>query len=139
MDRTKCTTGPKRWDQISRTLWIGPNGPDQMFWKTFKDFPSSLLIALEDSPEVFIHKKFTNLRTNEDSFLNFSLTQPWNFSLRYSKASPSLFIPFTKFFIRPSLMCKGGRRILLRSIRGLCWTFFSPDCRISFGDQSFLL
>jgi len=43
---------------------------------------------------------------------------------------------FTKFFIKPSLMCRGGSRILCHSANAGCCTFFSPTFRDFLWGQS---
>ena len=57
-----------------------------------------------------------------------------NLFLTYSHRRPVLCIPFMKFFMRPSFMCKGSRYIFSVRTRGGLTTFFSPgisDVRLS--------
>ena len=58
--------------------------------------------------------------------LIFSMHFRWNFWWRKANPLPSLFNAFTKFFMRPSLMWRGGSNILLGSTRGWDRTLFDP-------------
>ena len=58
--------------------------------------------------------------------LSFSMLICGNFSWKKSNLLPSLSIAFTKFFITPNLICKGGSSILFCSLRGWDWTLYKP-------------
>ena len=61
--------------------------------------------------------------------LNFRLFESRDFSVTYLNADPVRSMAFTTFFIRPSLMCRGGSRILYHSVSAGCYTFFYSSFR----------
>ena len=58
--------------------------------------------------------------------LNFSMLFCWNFCWRKANPLPSLSNALTKFFMRPSLIWRGGSNILLSSPRGWDRTLCDP-------------
>ena len=58
--------------------------------------------------------------------LSFSMFIRGNFFWRRANPLSFLSIAFTKFFITPNLICKGGSSILFGSTRGWDWTLCEP-------------
>ena len=48
---------------------------------------------------------------------------------KYLKQSSSLFSDLMNCFIKPSLICRGGRRIFVGSTKGFCGIFFEPGSK----------
>ena len=86
---------------------------------------------------VCLHQ-FPDLGSYKYTFLDFCVTQIWEFIPHIFEPTAGFIHTFTKFFMRPSFMCKGGRKIFSGRTRGGITTFFSPgvsDVRL---DHSFL-
>jgi hypothetical protein len=61
-----------------------------------------------------------------------------NFSLKYSKPLPCLFINLTKFFINANFLCSGGNKIFSLPNSGRFLTHISPGTGFSHVDQAFI-
>ena len=89
--------------------------PQEIPHHQFKILPRSFLIFFKG---VFKLNTTICLRicgpTNTPALI-FSRLNLGNLEIKYLNTAPSRSRTFTKFFIRPSFVCRGGRRILLRS------------------------
>ena len=74
--------------------------------------PKLFLVTLKYVVEHIVSEERADLRTHKNPLLIFAWLSRGNFSARYLNADPVRSMAFTKFFIRPSLMCRGGSRIL---------------------------
>ena len=69
--------------------------------------------------------------------LSLAAIRPGNTVDKCWKAAPFLCNAFTKFFIKPSLMWRGGRSTLFMSTRGFSLRLCSPGTKVLLNCQSF--
>ena len=87
---------------------------------------------LHCTDEGWIIQQSSYLRSIEYTALSFSSVMAGNFTHRYLKQSPSLSSAFTNCFIKPGLMCSGGRR----TVSGFTSGSYSPTTNSVRLDQS---
>jgi len=75
---------------------------------------------------LYVLLQFPDLGSYKYTFLDFCVTHIWELILKYSNQRPVLSILFTKYFMRPCFMFKGGRKIFSGGTRGGLTTIFSP-------------
>ena len=99
--------------------------PEEVSWHQTKGVPSFFSSPFSRLLNISSLKSLLIWGPTKTTSLIFASLSRGNFSATYLKAGPVRSMAFTKFFIRPSLMFRGGNRILCHSASAVLHIYLS--------------